>query len=112
MTNLDPALLAEVLRHSLDGVAIVEDPGGSSPRVVYANATLAALLQQPEEWPSGRLLEEIEMEAPADPNGTSVGVGLRVPESTARADSARRSTSSRCCGATGRSASATAGRSP
>ena len=62
MTNLDPALLAEVLRHSLDGVAIVEDPGGSSPRVVYANATLAPLLQQPEEWPSGRLLEEMGME--------------------------------------------------
>ncbi len=77
MTMLDPALLAEVLRHVLDGVAVVEG-GGSAPRVVYANATLAGLLRQPEEWPVGRPLGEIEIEAPADPNATTVGVGQRV----------------------------------
>jgi len=76
MTTLDPALLAEVLRHALDGVAVVE--GGDSPRVVYANATLAGLLRQPEEWPAGRALGEIEIEAPADPNATTVGIGQRV----------------------------------
>jgi diguanylate cyclase (GGDEF)-like protein len=70
-------LLAEVLRHALDGVAVVEG-GGELPRVVYANATLAGLLRQPEEWPVGRALAEIELEAPADPNATTVGVGQRV----------------------------------
>jgi diguanylate cyclase (GGDEF)-like protein len=77
MSTPDPSLLAEVLRHVLDGVAVVESTGGS-PRVVYANATLAALLRRAEEWPPGRTLEEFEAEAPADPNATSVGVGQRV----------------------------------
>lgn len=76
MTTPDPALLAEVLRHALDGVAVVE--GGDTPRVVYANATLAGLLRQPEEWPVGRALGEIESEAPVDPNATTVGIGQRV----------------------------------
>ena len=76
MTTPDPALLAEVLRHALDGVAVVE--GGDTPRVVYANATLAGLLRQPEEWTVGRALGEIEIEAPADPNATTVGIGQRV----------------------------------
>jgi diguanylate cyclase (GGDEF)-like protein len=76
MTTPDPALLAEVLRHALDGVAVVE--GGDTPRVVYVNATLAGLLRQPEEWPVGRALGEIEIEAPADPNATTVGIGQRV----------------------------------
>ena len=83
MTTTDPALLAEVLRHALDGIAVVESNGGT-PRIAYVNATLAALLRRPEEWPLGRALEEIEIEAPADPNGTGVGVGLRV--SLRRAD--------------------------
>jgi diguanylate cyclase (GGDEF)-like protein len=77
MSTLDTSLLAEVLRHALDGVAVVEG-GGELPRVVYANATLAGLLRQPEEWPVGRALAEIELEAPADPNATTVGVGQRV----------------------------------
>ena len=77
MSTPDPSLLAEVLRHVLDGVAVVESTGGS-PRVVYANATLAALLRRPEEWPPGRALEEFEAEASADPNATTVGVGQRV----------------------------------
>jgi diguanylate cyclase (GGDEF)-like protein len=77
MTTPDPTLLAEVLRHALDGVAVVEG-GGDAPRVLYANATLAGLLRQPEDWPVGRALGEIEIEAPADPNATTVGVGQRV----------------------------------
>jgi len=76
MITPDPALLVEVLRHALDGVAVVE--GGDSPRIVYANATLAGLLRQPEEWPIGRALGEFEVEAPADPNATTIGVGQRV----------------------------------
>jgi len=77
MTTPDPALLAEVLRHALDGVALVEG-GNGAPRIVYANATLAALLRRPEEWPPGRALDEIEIEAPVDPNSTTVGIGQRV----------------------------------
>jgi diguanylate cyclase (GGDEF)-like protein len=73
----DPNLLAEVLRHALDGVAIVE-AGGDSARIVYANATLAGLLRRPEDWLPGRALEEIETEAAADPNATNIGVGQRV----------------------------------
>jgi diguanylate cyclase (GGDEF)-like protein len=77
MTTPDPALLAEVLRHALDGVALVEG-GNGAPRIVYANATLAGLLRRPEEWPVGHALDEIEIEAPADPNATTVGIGQRV----------------------------------
>jgi diguanylate cyclase (GGDEF)-like protein len=77
MTTMDTMLLAEVLRHALDGVAVVEGRGGA-PRVIYANATLAALLRQPEEWPVGRELGEFEIEAPADPDATTVGIGQRV----------------------------------
>jgi diguanylate cyclase (GGDEF)-like protein len=77
MSAPDSTLLAEVLRHALDGIAIVEG-AANSPRVVYANATLAALLRRAEDWTIGRSLDEIESEAPADPNVTSVGVGLRV----------------------------------
>jgi diguanylate cyclase (GGDEF)-like protein len=77
MSTPDVTLLAEVLRHALDGVAVVENSGGA-PRVVYANATLAALLRRPEEWPPGRTLDEIEIEAPVEPGGTTSGVGQRV----------------------------------
>lgn len=76
MTTTDLALLAEVLRHALDGIVVVE--GGDAPRIAYCNATLAGLLRQPEGWPLGRALGEIEIEAPADPNATTVGVGQRV----------------------------------
>jgi diguanylate cyclase (GGDEF)-like protein len=78
MNSADPALLVEVLHHALDGVAIVESGGEASPRLLYGNATLAGLLRRPEEWLSGRRLEEFEAEAPADPNATSTGVGQRV----------------------------------
>jgi diguanylate cyclase (GGDEF)-like protein len=77
MTTPDPTLLAEVLRHALDGIAVVESSSGEL-RVVYGNATLAALLRRPEEWPHGHSLEDIEIEAPVDPNSTSIGVGQRV----------------------------------
>jgi diguanylate cyclase (GGDEF)-like protein len=77
-TCTDPGLLAEVLRHALDGVAVVA-AGDGPPRVVYGNATLAALLRRPEEWLEGRSLDEIEIEAPADPTQTtSTAVGVRV----------------------------------
>lgn len=78
MNPADPALLAEVLHHALDGVAVVESCGDASPRLLYGNATLAGLLRRPEEWLAGRTLEEFEVEAPADPNATSTGVGQRV----------------------------------
>ena len=77
MTAPDASLLAEVLRHALDGVVVVAG-GGDAPRVVYANATLAGLLRRPEEWLPGRTLDEIEIEAPADPNATGIGIGQRV----------------------------------
>ncbi len=77
MSPLDPSLLAEVLHHALDGLAVVEG-SAAAPRIMYGNATLAGLLRRPEEWLTDRTLEEIEAEAPADPNLTSVGVGLRV----------------------------------
>jgi len=76
-TITDPEMLAEVLRHALDGVAVVTGNHGA-PRVTYGNATLAALLRRPEEWLEGRALEEIEIEAPADPSLTSTSVGVRV----------------------------------
>jgi diguanylate cyclase (GGDEF)-like protein len=74
---LEAHLLEEVLRHALDGVAVV-DSGTGSTRIVYANATLAGLLRRNDEWLPGRLLEDIEVEAPADPNLTATGIGARV----------------------------------
>ena len=77
MNHADPQVLAEILHHALDGIAVVESADGA-PRVVYVNATLAALLLRPEEAVLGHPLDEFEIEAPADPNVTSAGVGLRV----------------------------------
>ena len=77
MSAPDPQLLTELLNHALDGVAVVEN-GGAAPRIVYVNSTLTALLRRPEEGLIGRPLEEFEVEAPADPNVTSAGVGLHV----------------------------------
>jgi diguanylate cyclase (GGDEF)-like protein len=78
MDSSDPQMLAEVLRHALDGIAVVDGAGANAPRVVYANATLAALIRRPEEALVGGPLDDIEVEAPADPTATGVGVGLRV----------------------------------
>jgi diguanylate cyclase (GGDEF)-like protein len=73
----DARLLQEVLRHAPDGVVVVEGQGGIT-RIVFANATIAALIRRPEEWPLGRPLDDLEVEAPADPNMTAAGVGTRV----------------------------------
>jgi diguanylate cyclase (GGDEF)-like protein len=76
-TTSDGQLLGEVLRHALDGIAVVEYRDGVT-LVVYGNATLAALLRRSEDWVAGHRLEEVEVEAPADPNLTATGVGSRV----------------------------------
>jgi len=76
-TISDAQLLGEVLRHALDGIAVVETSDGIM-KVAYGNATLAALLRRSEEWVAGHRLEDVEVEAPADPNLTSAGVGSRV----------------------------------
>ena len=73
----DAGLLVEVLRHALDGVVVVESRDGAT-RIVYANATLAGLLRRTENWAIDRTLDAIEVEAPADPNVTAVGIGMRV----------------------------------
>ena len=76
-TTSDAQLLGEVLRHALDGNAVVETSDGIT-KVTYGNATLAALLRRSEEWVAGHRLEDVEVEAPADPNLTTTGVGSRV----------------------------------
>jgi diguanylate cyclase (GGDEF)-like protein len=76
-TTSDAQLLGEVLRHALDGIAVVETSDGIT-KVTYGNATLAALLRRSEEWVAGHRLEDVEVEAPADPNLTTTGVGSRV----------------------------------
>lgn len=76
-TTSDAQLLGEVLRHALDGIAVVESRDGLT-LVAYGNATLAALLRRSEDWVAGRRLEDVEVEAPADPNLTATGVGSRV----------------------------------
>ena len=76
-TTSDAQLLEEVLRHALDGIAVVESRDGLT-QVTYGNATLAALLRRSEDWVAGRRLEDVEVEAPADPNLTATGIGSRV----------------------------------
>ncbi|HET7202696.1 MAG TPA: GGDEF domain-containing protein [Steroidobacteraceae bacterium] len=73
----DAKLLLEVLRHAPDGIAVVETRDGVT-RVVHANSTLAALLRRADDWPAGRPLDALEVEAPTDPNMTANGVGMRV----------------------------------
>jgi len=75
--SLEPQLLEEVLRHALDGVAVIAGAPGAT-RVVYANETLAGLLRRPEEWLEDRSLEEFEIEMPADPGVTGAVAGSRV----------------------------------
>jgi diguanylate cyclase (GGDEF)-like protein len=74
---VDPRLLEEVLRHALDGVAVVAGNPGAA-RVVYANETLAGLLRRPEEWLEDRALDDFEIEVPADPTMTGAATGARV----------------------------------
>ncbi len=59
MSVIDTELLVEVLRHAPDAVAVV-DGSQSGGCIVYANSTLALLLQRPDDWPMGRKLGEIE----------------------------------------------------
>lgn len=73
----DASLLEEVLQHALDGIAVVESRGAAT-HLVYGNATLAALLRRSDDWLAGRKLDEVEVEAPADPNLTGTGIGSRV----------------------------------
>lgn len=73
----DVRLLLEVLRLAPDGVVVVEARDGVT-RIVFANGTVAALLRRHEDWALGRSLDEVEVEAPADPNMTAGGVGMRV----------------------------------
>ncbi|MDH4105333.1 MAG: GGDEF domain-containing protein [Gammaproteobacteria bacterium] len=75
--GVDAGVLEEVLRHALDGIAVVESRDGVT-MVTYGNATLAALLRRSDDWVAGRRLEEVEVEAPADPTLTATGIGSRV----------------------------------
>jgi diguanylate cyclase (GGDEF)-like protein len=75
--GIDAGLLEEALRHALDGVAVIESRAGVT-HVLYGNATLAALLRRSDDWVTGRRLDEVEVEAPADPTLTAVGIGSRV----------------------------------
>ncbi len=77
MTSIDPRILAELLQQAPDGIAIAESRDGAAC-FAYVNATLAALLRLPEDWFSGRRIDEVEAEAPADPTLTSAGMGVRV----------------------------------
>jgi diguanylate cyclase (GGDEF)-like protein len=74
----DAKLLADALRHALDGVAVIEYGDDGVTRLAYGNATLAGLLRRPEEWLAGRTLAEIEIEATGDPTLTNAGVGVRI----------------------------------
>lgn len=76
-TTGDAQLLSELLQHALDGIAVVESRDGIT-KVVYGNATLAALLRRSEDWVAGRRLEDVEVEAPAEPNLATTGVSSRV----------------------------------
>jgi diguanylate cyclase (GGDEF)-like protein len=73
----DVRFLGETLRLAPDGIVVVEARDGVT-RIVFANATVAALVRRQEDWPLGRSLDDLEVEAPADPNMTATGVGLRV----------------------------------
>jgi diguanylate cyclase (GGDEF)-like protein len=75
--GVEAGVLEEVLRHALDGIAVVESRDGVTT-VLYGNATLAALLRRSDDWAAGRRLEEVEVEAPADPTLTATGIGSRV----------------------------------
>lgn len=77
MTPHDPQLLAEVLHHALDGIAVVDSAGGAR-RLRYVNATLSSLLRQPVEALLGCPLSDIEIETPVDPTLTNAGGAMRV----------------------------------
>ncbi len=75
MSTTDPTPPADVLRHAPDGIVVVQ---GSPLQLLYANETLAALLQMPVSGLVGHRLDELEIEAPLDTAAT-VGCGaMRV----------------------------------
>jgi diguanylate cyclase (GGDEF)-like protein len=78
MDGIDSAVLADVLRHALDGVLVVEGAEADA-RVIYANATLAAMMRRPEGWPVGRGLAELEQELPVEaPRAAGSGTRTRL----------------------------------
>jgi len=82
MKAIDPEILSDVLRHALDGVVVVE---GEPSRVIYANATVAAMMRRPEDWPAGRALQELEQDMPVEmprPAGTGVRCRLLAADGT------------------------------
>ena len=94
MDGIDPAVLSDVLRHALDGVLVVEGSDADG-RVIYANATLAAMMRRAEGWPVGRTLNELEQELATDaPRVAGAGMRIRlrpptVPSPSAIAGSSR-----------------------
>jgi len=76
MDGIDPAVLSDVLRHALDGVLVVEGSDADG-RVIYANATLAAMMRRAEGWPVGRTLNELEQELATDAPRVA-GAGMRI----------------------------------
>src|SRR5688500_17003214 len=76
MDGIDIAVLADVLKHALDGVLVVQGSDAEG-RVIYANATLATMMRRDEGWPAGRMLSELEQEFPTDAPRVA-GAGLRT----------------------------------
>jgi diguanylate cyclase (GGDEF)-like protein len=84
MDGIDTELLADVLRHALDGVCVVEGSDADG-RVTYANATLAAMMRRAEDWPVGRLLTELEQDIPTEvprPAGSGTRTRLKAADGT------------------------------
>jgi diguanylate cyclase (GGDEF)-like protein len=84
MHVIDSEVLADVLRHALDGVCVVEGSDADG-RVIYANATLAAMMRRDEEWPIGRVVSDFEQEIPLDvprPAGSGVRTRLKAADGT------------------------------
>jgi diguanylate cyclase (GGDEF)-like protein len=75
MSMTDSTPPADVLRHAPDGIVVVH---GSPLQLLYANETLAALLQVPVSALAGRQLDEFEIEAPLDATATAGCGAMRV----------------------------------
>jgi diguanylate cyclase (GGDEF)-like protein len=75
-------VLLDVLRHALDGIAVVQADAADS-RVIYVNATLAGMLQRTEDSLVGHALDELERppEGPG-PAEVSPRVHLRCSDGT------------------------------
>ncbi len=75
MSMTDPTPSADILRHAPDGIVVVE---GSQLQLLYANETLATLLQVPASALVGQKLEELEIESPLDATATAGCGAMRV----------------------------------